>query len=802
LLWVIVRFGAAWTLVANEEREEVKAVRQADMILNRREIVRTQGSVMRCGNVARDFYDAFWVYLIDGLFRTWYHNFFTRWVWSFLTAFIAIAVYALAPYLTDPIGGIALPTYSYLAILNSVRQFGGATTMLTMSLITIFQTGSEVENIAELLNLPSEELAKLRKLREKRKNEERQQSKSPQRLLNRLRSQLSVGSPGASPAGSPGAGSVVISPESSIGSAVQAENVEVVVGAPSSTAKSAWARSYNTVVVEELKRAPVNRPPGARPETAVRESQSKGSLHGCVAVWDVTYHLDTEHKNVEFASKLIARRGPILDRMCIYDGRRGNQIYTLPEGQIIAVRTRPGLFYDDHPELVLLKLLSGTANPNEGSTCRVLGDRVMAFVSNHRPGLLIRGSVYDNLVFGAMHIPEPEVLWTLAKLGGLHPSLVGVAANYKETVEGWKHIHIDALPHIIAVRQQQLRICVVRACVQKPEVLMIHGVTDGCSEAEIKGMLALLRAFLASSQTNQIIDPSIVEKLVGTAIGSAKGLPVVAASGSASDDDDEWSSQRAVDHILEESLKNIRNMAQDSATGARDDISHSEAAIFAQGKRWNDQKRRSELDPYPRTILFSTNDNAALQLALRPDDLMLTLEHGRKGTQRAVLEPINDVDWAATSDSVRSASASLASQASPSASGRSRNHSLQSMAAAAGPSARSNGGGSKLLLAAAQAQAQATADAMASSTSATASVTSIESTSPNVRLGSSDVVRLELENDTPGPVVMATETPAVMATDGAASYEELSDGGIGIELSDGGIGVAPASERQDVAFEP
>ena len=35
---------------------------------------------------------------------------------------------------------------------------------------------------------------------------------------------------------------------------------------------------------------------------------------------------------------------------------------------------------------------------------------------------------------------------------------------------------------------------------------------------------------------------------------------------------------------------------------------------------------RSELDPYPRTILFGTNELDKLKSALKPGDRMLTLE--------------------------------------------------------------------------------------------------------------------------------------------------------------------------------
>jgi ABC-type multidrug transport system fused ATPase/permease subunit len=159
-LYISRRMKAAFTLETMEETDEKAAERAHEFLFDNRRLLRSTND--QHTHVAAAY--GAWESMQNGLFRRWYHDFFTGYAMLFVLLIATYGLHAMGAIFTSPLG-LALDFATYLAILNSVRQFGGAIKSLAMTGLNIYASTGSVRKIAKILNARSEEILKIRAAR-------------------------------------------------------------------------------------------------------------------------------------------------------------------------------------------------------------------------------------------------------------------------------------------------------------------------------------------------------------------------------------------------------------------------------------------------------------------------------------------------------------------------------------------------------------------------------------------------------------------------------------------------------------
>jgi len=184
--------------------------------------------------------------------------------------------------------------------------------------------------------------------------------------------------------------------------------------------------------------------------------------------------------------------------MVCTDTPRETPTAVLPEGGIIGLWVAAGL----PPKLNrLLVLLMGSELTPMSGTCESIGGKVWRVDSETNN--LMRGSLWTNLTYGTherygIHKDVPptaairDAVWEVCRLVGLSPRLIGDAPT-----SGWEDVEVRITPHEMR-HEDETKVALVRALLNQPDVLLLHGVGDSWSEGEQTRLLDVIRAFMAS----------------------------------------------------------------------------------------------------------------------------------------------------------------------------------------------------------------------------------------------------------------------------------------------------------------
>ena len=166
----------------------------------------------------------------------------------------------------------------------------------------------------------------------------------------------------------------------------------------------------------------------------------------------------------------------------------------VPAGGIIGLRKSPGL----GPEIdwMMLQLLGGWMLPDSG-IARVLPSLGVALVSGvNIQKALFKGSLQDNLTYGIAWPVEDDALWQLCRRCGLSEQTIGAGS-----APGWaeaKPFDPMVIPSPSTLSDNCI-IVLVRALLQKPDVLLLHCVGELWGTAQQAHLIRVVRAYLDGS---------------------------------------------------------------------------------------------------------------------------------------------------------------------------------------------------------------------------------------------------------------------------------------------------------------
>lgn len=163
----------------------------------------------------------------------------------------------------------------------------------------------------------------------------------------------------------------------------------------------------------------------------------------------------------------------------------------VPAGGIIGLRKLPGL----GPEIdwMMLQLLGGWMLPDSG-IARVLpslGAALVSGVNIHKA--LFKGSLQDNLTYGIAWPVDDDALWQLCRRCGLSEQTIGASS-----APGWaeaKPFDPMVIPSPSTLSDNCI-VVLVRALLQRPDVLLLHGVGEPTQQVHLIGVV---RAYLDGS---------------------------------------------------------------------------------------------------------------------------------------------------------------------------------------------------------------------------------------------------------------------------------------------------------------
>ena len=192
----------------------------------------------------------------------------------------------------------------------------------------------------------------------------------------------------------------------------------------------------------------------------------------------------------------------------------------VPAGRLIGLRALSSSG-DVDLELQMLKLLAGWIQPDAGTAQVVTMLSVKLVRGNEFEGMLFRGSLYENLCYGAAEMDERK-LWQLCRRVGL--SIACVGASYDEGASCFAK-HVD--PHLWSTRFSEAdvgRILLVRAILARPDVLLLHELGDLWTAADQQQLIGVVMAFLDETIEAELFDDD-------AAVRSARAIMLPAGSG-------------------------------------------------------------------------------------------------------------------------------------------------------------------------------------------------------------------------------------------------------------------------------